>query len=470
MEIVHRIFECPKCKNRVVLSMTPTSYCYLHCHACRIAMIERTKASSRKQAKPTKNVASVAPQKQVQTVHQPIAAEQPMIAEQPTIPLQPIVAEQPTIPQQSTVTPQKNVVSKQYNDMLHAPENFIGKTAELMSPVAYHQNNENNKKVLDNPSEFIGATREILAPKENIPISHNQTPAPDFATIADLERTFNAPKKFDKIGNYKLIKKIGSGAMGVIHLAQDETTKQIVALKLLNQDLNSNQHAMQRFIQEGRVHEQLHHPNIVDVKKFDYCEKTEHYYIAMEYVEGVSLEQVLIAKKKIAVRDAIKIAISVAHALEHVFEKKIIHRDLKPANIMIDRKTKCIKVTDFGLGKIDQGKGATLTGQTIGTPYYMSNEQIKNSREVDHRSDIYSLGATLYHMITGVAPYSEIRGTLAILRAKSEKETLPIETYTPECPQFVSDIVMKSMSRDVEERYQTPTEFLQDLKKALSIK
>lgn len=330
------------------------------------------------------------------------------------------------------------------------------------------------------PSESVSkATPEIgqneNAVTDNMVATSNNIKLPTTANNAENKGT-SVPIKSEsspsqetltRVSNYKILQLIGRGAMGVIYLAESLDTKQTVALKLLSSDSQQkNNIAVQRFLQEAKVQRLLNHPNIVRIYDVGFCTTTNRLYLAMEYVDGGSLEKIL-ERGPLSPRDSIKIAIAIGHALEHALQQNIVHRDLKPANILIDRKSRKIKVGDLGLGKIRDEKGITYTGEVMGTLYYMPPEQIKDSKSVDHRADIYALGATLYHMLAGRAPYSENKATLAIIRAKTTREPMPIEEYVQNlCPSLLK-VIQKSMERDVAKRYSTPTEMIQDLQQAL---
>lgn len=276
-----------------------------------------------------------------------------------------------------------------------------------------------------------------------------------------------------KVGDYNLIKRIGKGAMGEIVLGEHSETKNKVAIKLLSEEHQKSEQARERFLQEAKVHSRLSrlvHANIVRIYDVGYCTTAGMLYLVMEYVDGESLEKILISKGSIAPRHSLKIAIAVAHALEHALEQHIIHRDLKPANIMIDRNTRRVKLADLGLGKIAlaEEKGVTLSGQMMGTLYYMPPEQIKDAKTVDHKADIYALGGTLYHMLTGRPPYSEVKGALQILRAKMTRDPIPVDEYVDNISDTIIGIVDKAMARNTNNRYETPTEMVLDMEKALS--
>ncbi len=313
--------------------------------------------------------------------------------------------------------------------------------------------------------KIIGATQDNLA----IPSQRKSTyTSTDFA-VKDVpsqkEEIFpDTKEKITKVANYSIIKEIGRGAMGVIYMAEHAETKKRAAIKLLNQDMQNNEKATQRFLQEAKVHSKLVHPNIVHIYEMGYFTGAG-FYMAMEYVEGYSLEKIL-QKGPLSIKDAFKIAIAIAYALEYALTQHIIHRDLKPGNILIDTVGRKIKVADFGLGKILQEEGVTVN-EFLGTPYYMPPEQIKDAKQVDQRADIYALGATLYHMIAGCPPYSEKKATFAVIRAKTQELPSPLEKYIPSIPSHVVGVVDKAMAKDLETRYANPTAFLTDMQKVL---
>ena len=291
-------------------------------------------------------------------------------------------------------------------------------------------------------------------------------------TMAAQEWDFLSPSAQnmpEKVGEYRLIKLIGSGAMGEIYQGSHVEKDNIVAIKLLSQKLQTDSGAVERFLQEAKVHSRLVHPNIVRIFDVGYCTNSGRLFLVMEYVEGDSLEKIMAGRGSISQRHSLKIAIAVAHALEHALEQRIIHRDLKPANIMIDKRTRKVKVADLGLGKILEEKGATLSGELMGTAYYMPPEQIHNAKSVDHRADIYALGATLYHMLAGRPPYSEFKGTLNILRAKITQDAIPIQEYVPNIHPSVVKVLDKAMNRDKNNRFKTPSSMIKKLQKALEL-
>jgi serine/threonine-protein kinase len=286
------------------------------------------------------------------------------------------------------------------------------------------------------------------------------------------------PGELKKVGDYTLLKLIASGAMGEVYLGQHSGKSSAgkiippqVAIKVLSEKIQTDTAARERFLQEAQVHSRLCkdsvHPNIVQIYDVGYCTKSGRLYLVMEYIEGESLEKFLVSREKLSERHSLQIAMGVAHALEHAFKYHIIHRDLKPANILIDRRSRKAKVADLGLGKILEEKGVTVNGEFMGTPYYMAPEQIRNAKDVDQQADIYALGATVYHMLTGRPPYAEFKRTLDILRAKIAQDPIPMSEFVPAIGESMVDFVDKAMARDKKNRYETPTQIIGDMQKIL---
>lgn len=327
-----------------------------------------------------------------------------------------------------------------------------------------------NEMVLVKEERTKALPHVMATPKENLPPPAAEPIIPPVVGQDALK----------EVGEYRLVNLIGSGAMGEIHLAEyrgkNTEGKQIpkfVAIKLLSPKIQADDTARQRFIQEAKVHNQLckesPHPNIVQIYDIGYCPKSGRLYLVMEFIEGESLEKWLAARGPLSERHALQIAIGVGHALEHAFKQHIIHRDLKPANILIDKKSRKVKVTDFGLGKILEEKGVTLSGEFMGTPYYMPPEQIHNPKDVDYRADIYALGGTLYHMLCGSPPYSEFKRTLDILKAKMSHEPISLKEYLPDIPDAVVSLVEKAMARDKNARFETAAKMVDGMQKILDM-
>jgi tetratricopeptide (TPR) repeat protein/predicted Ser/Thr protein kinase len=262
------------------------------------------------------------------------------------------------------------------------------------------------------------------------------------------------------LGKYVLLSPIGKGGMGEVWKAFQPDLNRHVAIKTLLSGEQASEDFLQRFQREARFAAKLVHPNIVQIH--DLGTEGKLHYIVMEYVEGRSLKEIM-AEKRLDPESALKIAHSVARALKFAHDHRIIHRDVKPANILIDRQGR-VRILDFGLAKsLADGKALTLSSVMVGTPYYMSPEQaFAAPEEVDARTDLYSLGAVMYEMLTGRPPFQGAT-VLAILR-KIEEEDPPPPGVSPS----IDALVEKAMAKDPERRFQSAGDLADAIKGCLS--
>ncbi|MGL4552610.1 MAG: protein kinase domain-containing protein [Gemmataceae bacterium] len=266
-----------------------------------------------------------------------------------------------------------------------------------------------------------------------------------------------------RVGDYQLLRKLGQGGMGQVYLAEQLALKRKVALKVLRSDMASSPVALARFKLEAEAVAKATHANIVQV--YDYGEADGLCYMALEYVEGRNLKDFISKKGPPELLIALSIMRQVASALQRASELGITHRDIKPENILLTRKGE-VKVADFGLSRDleDAGRPAlnlTQTGVTMGTPLYMAPEQAEG-KPVDPRTDIYSFGATCYHMFTGNPPF---RGETAIevALAHVQREPTPMKQIRPDLPEGLSAIVHKMMAKSPDKRYQTARELSREI-------
>ncbi len=206
-----------------------------------------------------------------------------------------------------------------------------------------------------------------------------------------------------QFGRYELLSELGQGAMGVVYKARDPVLDREVAIKTINLTLPKDELSEYeaRFYQEARAAGGLNHPNIVTIYDIGKTERVA--YMAMEFLEGQELRSVLAAREPLPVELALDIAAQVADGLAYAHDRHIVHRDIKPANIMVVRNG-LVKITDFGIARMRTNEVKTMTGMILGSPKYMSPEQVAGKR-ADHRSDLFSLGVVLYEMLTGEAPF-----------------------------------------------------------------
>jgi len=274
------------------------------------------------------------------------------------------------------------------------------------------------------------------------------------------------------IGDFKIIREIGRGGMGVVYEAEQSPLGRRVALKVLSSDRTVSEYAVRKFRREGEAGSRSQHPNIVTVYSVGEHEGT--HFIAQELVErGYSLAHKISELKKMSVfprgyfREAAKIVADVANALQHAHDSGVIHRDIKPSNILLTEAGHT-KVTDFGLARIEDALPLSRTGEFAGTPYYMSPEQAKSKKEkIDHRTDIYSLGVTLYELLTLRRPFEgetshEILGKIVAIDPIEPRSTNPI------VPRDLNSVCLKAIEKQAEKRYQSMDEFSEDLRRFLT--
>jgi serine/threonine protein kinase len=264
------------------------------------------------------------------------------------------------------------------------------------------------------------------------------------------------------LGDYQLLRRLGRGGMADVYLAEQRSLKRKVALKVLRPELAADQMYVKRFHNEAQAAASLVHANIVQIHEVG-CVEGVH-FIAQEYVEGKNLKQFILSQGTIDARLAVSVMRQVASALHRAGTRGIVHRDIKPENIMLSR-TGEVKVADFGLARVmGNGEAMNLTqvGITMGTPLYMSPEQVEG-KQLDPRSDIYSLGVTCYHMLTGVPPFrGETALAIAMQHVKNDADRL--ENHRDDLPVGLCRIVHKMLAKSPEERYAHAAELLRDLR------
>jgi serine/threonine-protein kinase len=261
------------------------------------------------------------------------------------------------------------------------------------------------------------------------------------------------------IEGYEIISKLGKGGMGAVYLARQLSLGKLVALKILPPKLAQNADYLKRFRREAIATAKLNHPNIVAA--YDVGESNGYNYFVMEYVEGETVKDLLERTGIVVEARALEIVTQVADALAHAWQQGIVHRDIKPANIMLTKHGQA-KLCDLGLA-IDRAEDSAITrsGVIMGTPYYLSPEQAR-SDSLDIRSDIYSLGATLFHMVTGGVPYEGETPAVILTKHLSEPVPDPL-ARNPILSKGICYIIRKMMEKEREARYQTPEDLLQDL-------
>src|SRR5262245_37845667 len=292
-----------------------------------------------------------------------------------------------------------------------------------------------------------------------------RTPGPAFhygRSMAD--QTGKKPRRTLRIGKYEVIEHIASGGMGAVYRALDTETNRPVALKVLMPELAVKPAILERFRRETASGVKLRHENIVSMYEFGEANGT--HYLAMEYVDGKDLHDYITRHGRLKPEVARDIIVQAARALDHADRKGIVHRDIKPSNFLIteDNGRLLVKLTDMGLAKQirEDEFRVTRLGTTVGTVDYMAPEQARNSASADIRSDIYSLGCTLYHMLAGCAPFPE--GSMAERIYKHVEADPPdIRTLNPDVPAALVTVLGKMLQKRPENRYQSPFDLVQDL-------
>lgn len=266
------------------------------------------------------------------------------------------------------------------------------------------------------------------------------------------------------LGRYQIDKEIGRGAMGMVYLGHDPKIGRTVAIKtlMLSQEFEGDKlvEVKERFFREAETAGRLNHPNIVTI--YDVGEDQEMSYIAMDYLKGIDLLGYSKQGSLLPALEVLDVIIKVADALDYANQQKVVHRDIKPANIIYDKETGVLKVTDFGVACLtDTSK--TKTGTILGSPSYMSPEQLAGNR-VDGRSDLFSLGVTMYQLLTGELPF--VGESLASLMYKIANEKHPdIRMFNPELPACVAKIINKALHKDIDRRFQSGEQMVSALRR-----
>lgn len=266
------------------------------------------------------------------------------------------------------------------------------------------------------------------------------------------------------LGNrYEIIKKVGNGGMATVYKATDLVLKRYVAVKILRDEFTTDEEFIKRFETEAQSAAKLVHPNIVSI--FDVGIDNGIYYIVMELIQGKTLKEIILEERgPLPWKWSVNVAIQIASALEMAHKNNIIHRDIKPHNIIITEDG-IAKVTDFGIAKAVSNSTITAFGKTIGSVHYFSPEHARGGY-TDAKSDLYSLGVVLYEMVTGKVPFDADTPVSVALKHMQEEPIPPIEENS-NLPEALNKIILKALKKDPMLRYQTATEFLQDLKTAL---
>ena len=264
-----------------------------------------------------------------------------------------------------------------------------------------------------------------------------------------------------RLGRYEVLGELGQGAMGIVYKAKDPLIDRVVAIKTitLSLALDEKEEYEGRFYQEAKAAGRLNHPNIVTI--YDVGKSGDVAYIAMEFLQGRELRDIMNDAGLLPVDQVLDIVAQVAQGLAYAHEHEIVHRDVKPSNIMVVHDGH-VKITDFGIARMASSAVHTQTGMVLGSPKYMSPEQVMG-KTIDQRSDIFSLGVMLYEMLTGQAPFNG-ENVNAIMYQTLNAVPAPPNTLNPAVPEMANFIMAKALAKKLEDRYQNARDFAVDLR------
>jgi len=270
-------------------------------------------------------------------------------------------------------------------------------------------------------------------------------------------------RRSQQIPGYKLIEMVGKGAMAKVYKARQISLDRIVAIKVLPKRMSENPEFVDRFYQEGRAAARLSHSNIVQAIDVGSTADGFHYFV-MEYIEGKTLYDLMVEGRTFSEAEALDITMQIAEALYHAHQKGLIHRDVKPKNIILTPQG-AAKLTDLGLAREVNDKAAAESeaGKAYGTPYYISPEQIRGDVDIDFRADIYSLGATMYHLLTGRPPF-EADTPSAVMHKHLKEPLRPPDHLNTALSAGISEIIEVAMAKSRDDRYASTQDMLEDLK------
>ncbi len=287
----------------------------------------------------------------------------------------------------------------------------------------------------------------------------------DFITkrqLARIRAMVEAEREGQQIPGYKVLGKLGAGAMATVFKARQLSLDRMVAIKVLPRKFSDNTQFIERFYAEGRAAGVLNHPNIVQA--FDVGQAGDYHYFVMEFVDGRTVYDDIVKHKRFKESEAVDIVIQVGEALQHAHAKGLIHRDVKPKNLMITTDG-LVKLADMGLARAmtDKEAAEAEAGKAFGTPYYISPEQIRGEKTIGPPADIYSLGATLYHMVTGNVPFDG-KNPSAVMHKHLKSELVAPDHVNPKLSAGVSEVIEMMMAKDPRKRYQSCADLVGDLR------
>ena len=278
-----------------------------------------------------------------------------------------------------------------------------------------------------------------------------------------LQEKGEGTRKLD-IPGYQIMERLGRGSMGAVYKAKQISVDRVVAVKVLLDSLAQNKEFIKRFEREAKIAAKLSHNNVVNA--IDAGEASGRFFFVMEYVEGLTIKDHLEKNKVFDEKEAIRIVLAVAEALKHAGHRGLIHRDVKPENVILTADGG-VKLADLGLARLtdDEKWGLAEAGMAIGTPYYISPEQVRGQTDIDIRADIYSLGATFYHMVTGRVPYGGDNPSEVMRKHVDPRvQLVPPDHLNTRLSSGLGMVIETMLSKNREHRYSTPDDLILDLK------
>jgi len=279
-------------------------------------------------------------------------------------------------------------------------------------------------------------------------------PNPEADASLDFLAPSDKPDMLGRLGHYEILEIIGRGGMGIVLRAFDEKLHRVVAVKVMAAQLATNAAARRRFAREAQAQAAVSHDHIVTIHAVE--ADSPRPYLVMHYVAGLSLQERLDRDGPLELHEILRIGLQTASGLTAAHAQGLIHRDIKPANILLENGVERVKITDFGLARVADEASVTYTGAVAGTPHYMSPEQAEG-KQLDQRTDLFSLGSVLYTMCTGRAPF-RASGTMSVLKRVCEETPTAIRETNPEIPDWLVAIIDKLHAKDPVERFQTAAE------------
>jgi serine/threonine protein kinase len=311
------------------------------------------------------------------------------------------------------------------------------------------------------PEEAASHTPQPASPQAEAAGVHEAPTAPPIAPSGPVG--LDVPQALIDHPRYRVLEVLGKGGMGCVYKAEHRVMERLVALKVISRSLTDNPTAIERFHLEVKAAARLAHPNIVVAHDAEQAGDT--HFLVMEYVEGLSLDRVVRKHGRLPPLHACEYMRQAALGLQHAFEKGMVHRDIKPQNLMLGPRNS-IKILDFGLARFvsesNQGRGLTALGVLMGTPDFIAPEQAIDSRQADIRADIYSLGCTLYYLLTGAPPFPEGTSVQKVI-AHLEAAPRPVTSFRADVPQTMIEILERMLAKKPALRYQTPLEVAKEL-------